>query len=53
MRKYLVIHRNKSKEIQAKTAYEAQKKGAELFKVKKAWNVSVVLADVPFEPATL
>lgn len=53
MRTYKCFFRGLTTEVQASSSYEAQTKAAALFKARKAWEVAVVLADVPFDPASL
>jgi hypothetical protein len=53
MRKYVAFYRGKQIEVEAATSREAQLKAAKLFKAKKEWEVTVVLADVPIDPASL
>lgn len=43
MKKYNVYYKGKEAQVDATSAFEAQKKGAELFKAKKEWLVSVML----------
>lgn len=53
MREYVAFYRNESKPIVANTSYEAQKLAAQLWKAKNSYDVTVVLADVPVDPASL
>jgi len=45
MNGYKVFYKGKSIEVYANTSYEAQKKAAEVFKVHKAYQVTVVLCE--------
>ncbi len=42
---YVCFFRNRRAEVYASTSYEAQTKAAALFKAKKAYEVTVVLAE--------
>lgn len=53
MRDYIAFYRGKQIELQAASSYAAQQAAAKIFKARKAYDVSVVLADVPFNPASL
>ena len=53
MRNYIAYYRGKQLEVQAESSYAAQQKAAAQFKARKSYEVSVVLADVPFNPASL
>lgn len=44
MNEYVCFYKGKRLEIHARTSYEAQEKAAKLFKAKKSWSVTVVLA---------
>lgn len=43
--KYIVFYKNKQKEIYADSSYQAQQKAAEEFKVKKSYDVTVMLCE--------
>ena len=45
MNGYIAFYRNKSIEIYATSAYEAQKLAAKQFKAKKSYEVTAVLAE--------
>lgn len=45
MNGYIAFYRGKKIEVYADTSYEAQKKAADVFKAKKPYEVSVVLAE--------
>lgn len=53
MRTYHAFYKSKKIEIQAETSRAAQVAAAKLLKAKKEWEVTVVLVDVPFDPAGL
>lgn len=46
---YIAFYRGKELTVQAETSYAAQVKAAALFKAKKSYEVTVVLADVPVD----
>lgn len=50
MNGYLAFYRGKQIEVRAASSYEAQQKAAAEFKAKKAYEVSVVLAEKAGEP---
>lgn len=52
MNGYIAYYKGKKLEIKAHTSYEAQKKAAEQFKARKAFEVTVVLAEKDGEPVT-
>lgn len=45
MNGYVCFWRGKKAEVYAETSFEAQKKAAEIFKAKKTYEISVVLAE--------
>ena len=45
MNGYIAFYRGKQIEVSAATSYEAQQKAAALLKVKKTYDVTVVLAE--------
>jgi hypothetical protein len=53
MRIYVAFYRGKQTTVQAERSIDAQAKAAAFFKAKKQWEVTVVLADVPIDPASL
>lgn len=53
MRTYHAFYRGKTFELQAETSYAAQQAAAKHFKAKKAYEVTIVLADVPVNTASL
>lgn len=50
---YVCFYRGKKIVVQALRSYDAQLKAAEIFKARKAWNITVVLADKPVDPASI
>jgi len=44
MNDYAAFYKSKRIDVQAESAYEAQKKAASLFKARKSYDVTVVLA---------
>ena len=50
---FRVFYRGKHIDIQAKSTYDAQQKGALHFKAKKAWECHIVPLDFPIDPASL
>jgi hypothetical protein len=50
MNGYVCFYKGKRIEVQANTSFEAQTKAAALFKAKRAYDVSVVLAEKDGEP---
>lgn len=53
MSNYEAFYRGKRISVQAETSYKAQLKAATIFKAKKSYEVTVVLADTPVDPASL
>lgn len=53
MRTYVAFYRGRQLTVQAETSYAAQLKAAAMMKARKSYEVTVVLADVPVDPATL
>jgi len=49
---YIAFYKGKQIEVYANSSYEAQKKAAEQFKAKKAWEVTVKLAEKDGEQVT-
>jgi hypothetical protein len=45
MNGYIAFYRGKQIEVHAQTSYEAQQKAAQQFKARKAYEVTVVLAE--------
>ena len=50
MNGYIAFYRNKKCEVYADTSYEAQQKAAALLKVRKTYEVTVVLAEKNDQP---
>jgi hypothetical protein len=50
MRPYIAFYKGKKVELQANSSYEAQTLAAKMLKVKKSYEVSVMLADVVHTP---
>lgn len=46
MRPYIAFYKGKQLQVEAASSYEAQQKAAKLFKAKKSYEVTVMLADV-------
>ena len=53
MRTYMAFYRGKSTVVHAVTSYAAQQEAAKFFKAKQSYEVTVVLAGVPVNPASL
>jgi hypothetical protein len=53
MRTYVAFYKQKKIVVQAPSSYEAQTIAAAQFKARKAYEVAVVLADVPVDPAVV
>jgi hypothetical protein len=45
MNGYMAFYKGKKTEVYAASSYEAQQKAAQVFKVKKSYDVTVVLAE--------
>lgn len=45
MNGYIAFYKDKQLEVRADTSYQAQKQAAKLFKARKAYEVTVVLAE--------
>lgn len=50
---YVAFYKGKKIAVQALRSYDAQLKAAAIFKAKKPYEVAVVLADKPVDPASL
>lgn len=50
---YVCFYKGKKIVVQALRSYDAQLKAAQILKAKKAYDVAVVLADKPVDPASL
>lgn len=53
MRTYVCFYNRKKITVQAETSYSAQLIAAKQFRAKKSYDVVVLLADVPVDPASL
>jgi len=53
MRTYKAFYKGKTVTVIAKTSYAAQQEAAKFFKAKKSWEVTILLADVPVDCASL
>lgn len=47
MNTYIAFYKGRQIEVKADTSYKAQLKAAELFKARKSYEVTVVLAETP------
>jgi hypothetical protein len=52
MNKYITFYRKQQLEVEAETSFEAQVKAAKIFKAKKNYQVTVVLAETNDKPIT-
>jgi hypothetical protein len=52
-RPYIAFYKSQRAEVWATSSYAAQTKAAALLKPRKQYEVSVYLADVPVDPASL
>ena len=50
---YECFYRSKRITVQALRSFDAQEKAAAIFKARKSWEVTVVLADKQVDPASL
>ena len=53
MRTYKAFYKEKTATIHAESSYEAQQRAAKEFRAKKRYDVTVVLADVPVNTASI
>jgi hypothetical protein len=53
MRTYIAFYNGKKISVTAETSYAAQLVAAKIFKAKKSWQVSVILADSEVDTASL
>jgi len=53
MRTYIAFYKGQQKPIVADSSYAAQQLAAQLYKAKKSYEVTVVLADVEIDTASL
>lgn len=50
---FIAFYKGKQTVVHADTSYAAQLKAAAFFKAKKSYEVTVVRADVPVDPASI
>lgn len=50
MNTYIAFYRGRRVEVQADTTYEGQRKAAKLFRARKAYEVTVMLAEKDGQP---
>lgn len=53
MNNYECFYKGKRITVQADRTIDAQEKAAVIFKARKRWEVNVVLADKPIDPASI
>ena len=53
MRNYRAFYRGRSLDLQAYNIFMAQEAAARLLKVKRAWEIAIVVLDTPLDTATL
>ena len=53
MRPYIAFYRGRQLQVEAGSSYDAQLIAAKLFKARKSYEVTVMLADVEHSPAVL
>lgn len=53
MRTYVAFYRGKQTQVQAESSYQAQLNAAAFFKARKSYEVTVVLADVALDTASI
>ena len=53
MRPYIAFYRGRQLQVEAGSSYEAQLIASKLFKARKSYEVTVMLADVEHNPAIL
>ena len=53
MRSYICFYKGRKIYLDASSSYEAQEKAAIAFKARKKWDVAIVLADTPINPASI
>ena len=53
MRHYKAFYKGRTVTVVAESSYKAQQEAAAFFKAKKAWEVTVLLADVQVDTASL
>lgn len=50
---YIAFYKGKQIQVQALRSYDAQLAAAKIFKARKSYEVTVVLADKPVDPASV
>lgn len=53
MQTYICFYKGSQKTVNAESSYGAQQLAAALFRAKKSWDVTVLLADVAVDTASL
>lgn len=53
MKNYRAYYKGKTFDVQAPNSFQAQEVAARMLKIKKTWEVAVVLLDVPLDTTTL
>jgi hypothetical protein len=53
MRNYRAYYKGRTFDVQAPNSFQAQEVAARMLKIKRTWEVAVVLLDVPLDTATL
>ena len=53
MRTYVAFYKGQQITVQAESSYQAQQKAASQLRARKSYEVTVVLADVPVDTASL
>jgi hypothetical protein len=53
MRPYIAFYRGRQLQVEAESSYQAQTIAAGLFKARRSYDVTVMLADVKHNPAVL
>lgn len=53
MRLYLCFYKGRRITVSAESSYAAQQRARELFKSKRGWDITVVLADEAVDPAAI
>ena len=53
MRNYRAYYRGRTFDVQAPNSFQAQEAAARILRIKRTWEVAVVLLDVPLDTATI
>jgi hypothetical protein len=53
MKNYRAYYKGKTFDVQAPNSFQAQEAAARILRIKRTWEVAVVLLDVPLDTATL